>query len=100
MRFLNPSLLLLGLITLPLPWVEIQCVAKSNTRRVNPRIVIVTQNAVQTMTGDSSYTDDYHRLTSNGAKEPGEPAPGLVKENSQQVRSDPAILVIAWAALL
>jgi len=90
--------LLLGLITLPLPWVEIQCVAKSNTRRVNPRIVIVRQNAVQTMTGEFSYTDDYDKLISQVAKEPGEP--GRVKENSQPVRSNPALLVIAWAALL
>lgn len=99
MRVLNPSLLLLGLITLPLPWVEIQCVAKPKARRVE-RLVVVRQSGIQTMTGDSSFTDHFKQQVESSKKELSKTLREVLAKENYPPQSDPAILVIVWAALL
>jgi DNA-directed RNA polymerase subunit RPC12/RpoP len=99
MRILNPSLLLLGLIALPLPWVEIQCVARPKARHVE-RLVVVTQTGIQTMKGEASFTDRFKKLVEPRAKDLRESASEVLAEKSEALRSDPVILVMVWMALL
>jgi DNA-directed RNA polymerase subunit RPC12/RpoP len=100
MRFLSPSIFLLGLVLLPLPWIEVQCVARSNPGFPEPRVGVARQNGIQTMTGDSTTTAEYKRTVEQSKKNLRKDTLEIIEDRLEPQRADPAILVIGWTALL
>ena len=77
MRYVSPSLMLLGLIALPLPFLDIRCQGQS----------VATQSGIQAMQGQHSEKADMGA----GMK------PGGAQQNK---KLDAAPLVMGWAGLL
>jgi len=89
MRFLSPSLMLLSLIALPLPFLEVSCAGHK----------FITQNGIQTITGEHTVATDMEqqmggKAGAGGANQGGPP----MMQKGKKV--DSAFLVIVWAGLL
>jgi hypothetical protein len=85
MRFISPSMLLLALIALVLPWVDVRCESMS----------LVTQTGIQAVMGEASISKDLKDLQKMGDK--GQGGDQEVKPFGDKGES--AVLVIVWATL-